>query len=780
MRILRFGVLVSCLGLFTFLRAEPLTIDIRVSGDKVGENVFEEKPDGSFDSETKLAIGTTSVDTGLTGHFVNGVLKDFVATQKATGVDISISWANDTLTVMSGGKVVRTAKQKIATTAFFATYHPQILRTLYAAYKKTPDAKEFSVFSLDQLAEIKMPVSPKSPRKVTSPSGQINAFPLGVKLVGIDIEYVFDESGKVLGMAVPVQQAEFLLQGYSGIFTDPLAKYPELSQPTHEVIAEKAVKQKMRDGVDLVSEITRPKEDGKYPVILVRTPYGRVAETIKGSFWARRGYVLVAQDCRGRGDSDGDWDPFVNERKDGADTIDWITKQPWSNGKVGMIGGSYLALVQWSAAVEHPAALKCIIPQVSPPDPMLNLPYENGAFMLAPDIWWSRVVMSKNADLAGAFTPVQNAKGFAAMPLSIVDDKVLGRDVPFYDKWLARPRLSDWKGAITMAEVAKVKIPVLHISGTWDGDGIGTLLHWEGLKANGNKQQWLILGPWEHGFNVKTKYLDQDYGPGSVLELDSVYLRWFDTWLKGRDVGLQKMPKASVFYTGANVWRTGSDWPLPASHPVTWYLGGSALLAKGTSKGTLSSTAKASKPDSYVYDPNKIGNMADEMKVQADEAATSILPMAKSDGELLAYRTAAFKKATDISGPMEVQLYVSTTARDATFHATLVDELPDGRMRIIGLPGTMRATYINGSEHVKPLTPGRIYKLTIQPWHLAHRFEKGHRAVLIVVSDQFPRFARNPGTGEPDLTAKKMIRAVHTIYHDPKHPSYVRVNMIGG
>src|SRR5262249_52028643 len=147
-------------------------------------------------------------------------------------------------------------------------------------------------------------------------------------------------------------------------------KYKELSQPTFAVKVEKGIKIPMRDGVNLVHDMARPAVEGKYPTILIRTPYGRTGSMADGEWWAKRGYVLIAQDVRGREDSDGDWDPFVAERKDGKDTIDWIAKQPWSDGKVGMIGGSYLGYVQWAAAVEHPAALKCIIPQVSPPDAM--------------------------------------------------------------------------------------------------------------------------------------------------------------------------------------------------------------------------------------------------------------------------------------------------------------------------------------------------------------------------------------------------------------------------
>src|SRR5262249_40501250 len=158
--------------------------------------------------------------------------------------------------------------------------------------------------------------------------------------------------------------------GWDGLYVDPLAKYPELSQPTFGTKTETGVAMKTRNGVTLVCDVVRPNDALKHPAILVRTPYGRSSETLSGAFWASRGYVYVTQDCRGREDSGGNWDPFVNEGPDGADTIGWIAKQSWSDGKVGMIGGSYAGYVQWAAAVEEPPALRCIVPQVSPPDAM--------------------------------------------------------------------------------------------------------------------------------------------------------------------------------------------------------------------------------------------------------------------------------------------------------------------------------------------------------------------------------------------------------------------------
>jgi len=344
---------------------------------------------------------------------------------------------------------------------------------------------------------------------------------------------------------------------------------------------------------------------------------------------------------------------------------------------------------------------------------------------------------------------------------------MLGRNVPFYDRWLERDSAAAWSSTYTLDQVARVKIPVLHVSGTWDGDGIGTKLHWEALRKSGGNQ-WLVFGPWDHFFNTRSKFGDVDFGPQSLLELDSVYLRFFDTFLKGKQVGWEKQPRVRFFITGANRWVESSDWPLPQSKTVTWYLaGGKANGIKG--QGTLAAKPGAG-ADRYRYDPHKVAFNLDEIAVDPSEASTK-LPPDQLDRNTLLFRSAKFERPTTVTGPMTATLYISTTARDATFHVAVADQDPKGDLRLVAMPGTTRATWQGG--RFSKLVPNRVYKVEVRPWEFAHQFGKGHRMVILVTSDMFPRYARNPGTGEPDRTATKLVAATHTVYKSAARPSAI-------
>ncbi|MFY9234724.1 MAG: CocE/NonD family hydrolase [Fimbriimonadaceae bacterium] len=746
------------------------------AGSDAGKNVYERKADGSFVSATTLNVMGTIIKSDLKGKFKGKKLVSFELVEQVATNSGKITYAGGRYTA-SGSSGKKSGKLIIDTAAFLATYHPFLTSTVADTLSQSdPSTKKVKIFMLDGLVSQTFPTAFTGTREVVKGDAKVNAKVLKIELGPVSIDYPVDPSNRVLGMDIAAQKFQGVTAGYTDVFIDPVSKFPELSQPTFTTKKLSAVKIPMRDGVNLVADIMMPAEEGKYPVILSRTPYGREGQMVGADWWAKRGYVVVAQDVRGRHDSEGKWDPFMPERKDGFDTIDWITKQTWSDGKVGMIGASYVGLVQWAAAVERHPALKAIIPQVSPPDAFFNIPYDHGIFMLWGSLWWSNIVKDKVSNMSLAVAAMKNVDKALSLPLSKIDDKVLGRNIPWFDAWLKKDRPSAYKGYDYGKDMASVDIPALHISGWWDGDGIGTKINWATMARAGRTNQWLIYGPWTHAFNTTSKLGDVNYGSSAILELDSLYLRWFDTWLKGKDVGLEKnQPKVKVFVTGANQWRALAAWPDPASKQMTMYLGDDTGRKSGpTLTGTLAMQPSSKKPTSgYTYDPRKVV-IPPQLKGELDLQGGSTVLELKGEDDFALYKSKPMTEPLEIGGPIELDLYFSTTAKDTDFFATLIDVDPKGVMRVIGQPGKFRAKYLSGWETPRLLTPGKTYRMRIDLWDTAHQFKTGHRLGLVVTSELFPMYARNLGLGESDFSATKMIVARQKIYHDAARPSALR------
>ncbi|MEQ1933042.1 MAG: CocE/NonD family hydrolase, partial [Fimbriimonadaceae bacterium] len=562
--------LVSCL-VATLIQAQTIESDILFGGKSSGTNKATRTPN-SLDSESAMAIAGQNIKSKLKITFDKGSPTSISFSESSGANGGSYEWKAGKMTATMNGKPrPGTITMPIKSKTFFATHHLALADTVFAEFVRLNRPAKLKVFDLASLTEVTVESS-SAPMSVVATKGTLQIELLKLKLSGIELQYAI-EDGHAVGFKVPVQLFEVVAKGYEGVFVDPLSKFPELSQPSYDILSETRVTSPMRDGARLYSEISRPKGEGKFPTILIRTPYGRTASLSSYQFFTKRGYVVMSQDVRGRGASEGGWDPLNTEIADGYDTLEWIKNQPWSDGNVGMIGGSYLGFVQWAAAVSGHPALKCIIPQVSPPDTMHNIPWDHGCFMLMSNVWWARIVMERQANMAAAGQGFDSLSAFASLPLTKVDNVLFKKNIPFYDMWLNRSKLQDWPGAFTNAQVGKVKIPVMHVSGTWDGDGIGTMLNFAAQKANGGNQ-WLVFGPWEHGFNVKTKFADQDYGPTAVLELDSAYLRFFDTHLKSKPANLEAQPRVRFFVTGANKWVESETWPPNDAELVTSYLGG--------------------------------------------------------------------------------------------------------------------------------------------------------------------------------------------------------------
>jgi uncharacterized protein len=753
----------------------------KFGGNDAGTSSYVSHADGTFESSTDLSIAGMTLKSRLTGKLVDGAITEFELLNQQAGTEVTVS-AKDGKARIKAGDTTRETTYK-PSTVLFGNLHPILTQTWSKVLDPAKDGvQKIDVFILDAAVTVPVEITKKKARTVEADGKKQVANVYLARLGTVDIDVYLAENGDFAAWDVPSQKLQTIRSGYESFLVDPSTLYPELSQPTMQTKAEKGVRIKMRDGVELAADIVRPVGDAKYPTILERTPYGReLMSQLEGEWWAKRGYVHIVQDVRGRNDSAGEWIPFVHERKDGYDTIDWIAKQGWSDGKVGMIGGSYVGWVQWAAAVETHPALKCIVPQVSPPDLFFNFPIDHGVPMLFGALWWSNFVKDKKVP-AVPQTP-KDLEKLKTLPLSKVDDETFGRNIPFYDAWLEKETPGAFESAAFMGDMNKIKIPVLHISGWWDGDGIGTKLNWAKMRTLGHKNQWLIYGPWTHIFNSSTRLGDVDFGPDAIIDLDSIYLRWFDTWLKDKQANWEKQPRVRAFVTGANEWLALGDWPDSRSREMTLYLSSRGPANGIASVGELVAAApKTQAPDRYTYDPAAVQIPA-QLKNVKDfgdllAAASTVVKIEPGDKDVLIYRSLPMSEPLEIGGPIQLDLHFSTNAKDTDFFAGLVDIDEQGTMRAIGLPGKIRARYLSGWEKPSLLQPGKLYKATIELWDSAHRVKKGHRLGVLISSESFPNYARNLNTGEPISNATRMVAAQQTIYHDAKRPSALRFRVL--
>ena len=770
--------------LLSFLQAPPIDTDIYFAGAKAGTNHYEVKADKSIDSVTKATLQGLDVDSHVTISFIAGKptsllfvesLKQGGKTLRYARMEISDGKARYTKT--EGGKLDEIPATLAA--PFFATFHPQTLSGMFERIKWDQNTKQdILTFLIEGPTVVPVGAKPTGVKNITVEGNTISVRTVDMSLAAVVIKAVFGEDGKFIGLDIPAQKFRAVRQGYESAFDDPLAKFPELSHATFNTETVH-VDVPLRDGVMTKATLIRPITKGKYPVILERTPYGRLFSSGDGDMYARRGYVFMVQDVRGTGDSKGKFDPMVTERKDGYDTIDWISKQDWCDGNVGMIGASYGGFVQWAAAVEHHPALKCIIPQVSPPSSaMWNIPYENGVLTLLSDLWWLRAVDDpKGQNMLTALREITNLKGLLTLPVDQTDDKLLGFNSKIFTEWLKRDTSTKWPGWDFDDLMKTVKIPALHISGWYDGDEIGTQRNWQFVRSGGNDKQWLIYGPWTHFFNTTTKVGNVEFGKDAVLELDSQYLRWFDTWLKGKSVGFSDVPKVRYFATSENKWHESKDWPPSESKAETQYFEfgrvntGPKSVAKIVKKVTKSSSAKLN------YDPAKEKISVDSAGV-GDQGQDMFADDKKIPKNFIVLRSEPFDHDRLITGPVTVEFDFKCSAKDTDFYAIGMDQDPVKGHFAVFRTGKLKASYLQGLDKQRFLVPGKTYRAKLLLWDGANLYKKGHRLSVLILPSTFPGNARNLGTTEPILTGTKMVAQHNVILSTVKSPATIKYHVI--
>jgi putative CocE/NonD family hydrolase len=620
-------------------------------------------------------------------------------------------------------------------------------------------------------------------------------------LPGVDVTLWVDPAGKLYLAEVPAQHATFVREGYELLRKVPKAD-PLLSAPKHEVKVERKVEVPMRDGVKLSTDLYRPAAEGRFPVILIRTPYKKEMQELQARYYARRGYVVAVQDCRGRFGSPGVWEAFVNEKKDGFDTIEWLAAQPWSTGKVGMIGGSYVGWVQWWAASLRPPHLVTIIPNVAPPDPFYNIPYDYGVFFLKPAILWAKIVESEaTGDLSGktisGIGERKYNKLLRALPVIDLDKAVLGKENRSWRRWIEHNSNDDyWEQANFLEHLKDVRIPVFHQSGWFDGDGIGSKLNYLAMARHGHPYQKLVLGPWGHTDKASRTYQGRDFGPAALIELERDYLRWFDHWLKGIDNGITREPLVSLFVMGSNRWVHGKTYPLPGTRFEKWYLssGGKANTSKGDGRLSPEQPSADAPADHYTYDPgdptpdpndyeepeepgdkSKRKEKSVEEQKKLEEAYHESVTQARRD--ILVYQSEPVGKQLTFAGPVSARLFASTSAKDTDWFMSLMEVDKAGKIfPLVG--GKIRARFRNSTKAPELLKGGEVVEYTLDLWQTGITIPAGHRLRVEVSSASFPTFSRNLNTGGHNEKETRHVAAEQTIYHSRERPSCIVLPVI--
>jgi putative CocE/NonD family hydrolase len=575
-----------------------------------------------------------------------------------------------------------------------------------------------------------------------------------------------------------------LYWGFEKLKLRVVALHLGLAMPAFSAVVDKNVMIPMSDGVRLAADVYRPDAPGAFPVILTRTPYDKRNPEHRyefaGRLFASQGFVYVVQDVRGKFDSEGEYYPYVNEARDGHDTIEWVGMQEWSTGRVGTYGFSYWGSTQWLPAPYGSEHLKAMVPIVTSQNIYPRWIY-NGIFRYNDVLFWHYGNTCRtHRELEG----VDIAKAVRHVPL-IQADAALGVDLPPFRDWIRHPVPGEYWDAVRVDDkVDRIKAPALIIDGWYDYYLDLALEDFNRMRTTGGSPEArstrILIGPWTH--ETVSEFTDVSFGDDAdFMQQIAVMLRWFNYWLKGEDDGIMTEDPITIFVMGKNEWRSEEEWPLARTQYEKYYLHSNGSANSLSGDGLLNIEPPGNEPpDRFSYDP------ADPVP---SVGGTSIYGEAKAGpkdqrdveerNDVLVYSTPPLTEDIEVTGPVKLMLYASSSALDTDFSAKLVDVFPDGKA--INLQaGMVRARYRDSFDVPTLLDTGTIYEFEVKIGSTSNLFKKGHRIRLEVSSSYFPEFGRNLNTGAEIGMTSDMVKAAQTIYHDSEHPSYLLLPIIPG
>jgi uncharacterized protein len=563
----------------------------------------------------------------------------------------------------------------------------------------------------------------------------------------------------------------------------------------------------MRDGVRLTADIWRPDTDRPVPVLVSRTPYGKamIALMSAPAELAAAGFAVILQDCRGRFGSEGTWGYVHCEVDDGYDTVEWAAAQPWSNGRVGMFGASYMGYTQWLAAVARPPHLEVMAPECCAADYWAASFDSGGAFRLALRLGWTASLVAAMAPEWGIEDPALDklrqafldarAAVITADPKairmsreatkSLLDNVYLTRPIEDNELWHGRASWldeifehesrddSNWRRVNPATHYGVLDLPAVHVGGWYDIHLEGILQNFVGMQRQApteraRRAQRLLVGPWAHWTPTVPVVGDVDFGPEAVLDTTQLRIDWFRHWLQdGTDPGWAPV---RLFVMGQNTWRDEQEWPLGRTEYTPWYLGRDGRFGP-------EAPGEGEAPDSFTYDPRRPVPTLGGRLLGSGEVAG---PLDQQDlgarSDVLVYTSERLVEPMELTGPVRAELWVATDAPDTDFTAVLIDVHPDGTAWNL-CEGAVRARH---SQVERPLAPGAVYQFTVNLVATSMLLPAGHRLRLHVSSSSFPEWEPNPNTGRPvGVDTEADLRPAHQqVFHDARHPSQVVLPVI--
>ena len=571
------------------------------------------------------------------------------------------------------------------------------------------------------------------------------------------------------------------------VATQVFTQSPAPASDGYAVTAQSGVRVKMRDGVFLAADVYRPRAEGKFPVLLIRTPYNR-KDAGTGVLLASNGYVVIQQDVRGRFDSGGEFIPFRNEMNDGYDTVEWAATLPNSDGRVGMFGGSYVGATQMLAAASSPPHLTAIYPYITAAEYYEGWTYEGGALMQwFTSSWTSGLVIDTLQRKASSLN--QSGEWVKTLPVNdyrLLSTPTAAEVAPYYRDWLAHESNDEyWKAVKVSDHYGKMNIKALHSGGWHDIFSGGSIRNFINMQKQASSPearngQRLLMGPWAHAAtSAEGKIGDVTFGKQAVMDTNGLILKWYDYVMKGKQNEFATSP-VRVFVMGDNVWRDEKEFPLARTQYTKYYLHSQKGANSVNGDGVLSvSMPKEGKNDAFEYDPaNPVPTIGGRL------CCGTALPPGPSDqrpnesrSDVLVYSTPPLEQDVEVTGFITAELFASTPAADTDFTAMLVDVDPSGYARYLA-DGIIRARYRNSTAKPEMIERNKIYKYTIDLWATSNVFKAGHRIRVYISSSNFPRFNRNLNTGEGNNSSTRMEKARQTIYHDAEHPSTIVLPVI--
>lgn len=556
------------------------------------------------------------------------------------------------------------------------------------------------------------------------------------------------------------------------------------------IIVEKDIAISMRDGTILRANIYRPSASQTYPGLLTRTPYNKEIPALgleRYAQYVRAGYAVVVQDTRGRYASDGQFVPFyvahTGDAEDGYDTVEWIARQPYCNGKVGVLGNSYNAWMGWMLAKLQPPHL-IAMSNYSCPFELTDVDWP-GAYRPGRRINWLVNLMApdirRRQKLPGAHTPEEaiqlwldseHIRLLGLMPWSRLPDYLPPGLQEHVASWMKEPNRKPWRFDLSHANIT---VPNLDLCGWFDPTNSSikhlSVMQKSAATEQARRQSKIILGPWNHGGVGQRRLGEFDFGFQSEFDFHQEIIRWFDYWLKDLPNGIDDLPAVRYFVMGSQVWKSSPTWPPAGYRDHVYYL--TAGEESGSLRNNLMLSGDVPAADSsaeYTYDPS------DPVPTLDWDINMNPLPSNRRKvdyrQDILRYRTAALTRPVEVAGEGEVVLFVSSSATDTDFFARLVDEPPEGPALEVCY-GMVKARHRKSLDREDFLMPGQITELRIKLGPTACSFLPGHRIRLEITSSDFPNYDRNHNTGKNDLWNCELIVAKQRIHHSRDHPSRV-------